>query len=544
MKHLANICLIGVLGGCNVVLNLPEAVDASGGTVGESNGGSPNETGGTKNKGGTSAKGGTSSKTSSTTKVIPIVTGGTSSTETPPAGGAVSYGGSVSSSGGTTASTGGTSQIGGSAASGGTTSTGGSTVVASPAITSFTVDYNKVCSGNPATLTAVFSNGTGTVSGGVGTITSGIAKATGAITANTTYTLTVTNSKGEKVESSIAVTALKSGDFTPTGAPATAVYNGELLPNGNVLYMTLNCSIYQYDFPSGTFSLVGTNSPCRVADSITSLGNGTVLLAPWDVVNSLPQAKIFDPSNGQFSTSAMMSSYHGGAKSVYLPATGRVLEIGGEDGQALASYDTVEIFDPNQGENGAFTTIKMQIPRANHTATLLTNGKVLVTGGAEYNNGDSFHSSAEIFDPVLNAFSLTGSMSKARSYHAAALLPNGDVLIVGGSNGADSTSDSSAEIFSPSTGKFTLISAKLSLPRSYNHSLVTLKTGRVLVFGGIADAGTWQHISEIYNASTEKFTVLPNTSKTRGIPVMLANGAVLIAGTDENKVPFAELFCP
>jgi hypothetical protein len=66
--------------------------------------------------------------------------------------------------------------------------------------------------------------------------------------------------------------------------------------------------------------------------------------------------------------------------------------------------------------------------RSDHTATLLSDGTVLITGGA---NGGAT-ASAEIYDPTTDSFSLTGSLLYARRSHAASELPDGRVLVSGG----------------------------------------------------------------------------------------------------------------
>ena len=69
-------------------------------------------------------------------------------------------------------------------------------------------------------------------------------------------------------------------------------------------------------------------------------------------------------------------------------------------------------------------------PRSGHSATLLTNGKVLIVGGMRRNQ--DFYSSAELYDPATGKFQPTGSMNIARVGHAAVLLRSGKVLIAGG----------------------------------------------------------------------------------------------------------------
>src|SRR5207249_4277027 len=71
------------------------------------------------------------------------------------------------------------------------------------------------------------------------------------------------------------------------------------------------------------------------------------------------------------------------------------------------------------------TTGSLATARDNHTATLLSNGKVLVAGGF---NGGSL-ASAELYDPATGTWTATGSLSAARKSHTATLLPNGKVLV-------------------------------------------------------------------------------------------------------------------
>ncbi len=90
--------------------------------------------------------------------------------------------------------------------------------------------------------------------------------------------------------------------------------------------------------------------------------------------------------------------------------------------------------------------------RAGHTATVLSNGMVLITGGM---NGDSIVlASAELYDPATDRFFPTGAMTTQRSGHQALLLSNGKVLIIGGLNKKDAIL-SSTELYDPNTGVFT-----------------------------------------------------------------------------------------
>src|SRR4029079_13129335 len=83
------------------------------------------------------------------------------------------------------------------------------------------------------------------------------------------------------------------------------------------------------------------------------------------------------------------------------------------------------LIDPSWVVTGSLGTA-----RAQHTATLLNSGKVLVAGGT--NNKTAVLSSAELYDPATGTWTATGSLNDARFQQTATLLPNGKVLVAGG----------------------------------------------------------------------------------------------------------------
>src|SRR4029453_13178629 len=88
--------------------------------------------------------------------------------------------------------------------------------------------------------------------------------------------------------------------------------------------------------------------------------------------------------------------------------------------------------------------------RSGHTATLLSNGNVLVTGGVDETGALA---AAELYDPVSGSWSATGNMSVARVDHSATLLSSGWVLVAGGTS---STFEElgTAELYDPETGSW------------------------------------------------------------------------------------------
>jgi Kelch motif len=129
---------------------------------------------------------------------------------------------------------------------------------------------------------------------------------------------------------------------------------------------------------------------------------------------------------------------------------------------------------------GAFiATGSMVHPRLSHTATLLNDGRVLITGGFTYPAGNEPLRQAELYDPATGTFSPTGSMSIARSWATATLLPDGRVLIAGGYESRDLAT---AEIYDPATETFSATGNMAAARRG--HSATLLSNGRVLINGG------------------------------------------------------------
>ncbi|MBY0525474.1 MAG: DUF4347 domain-containing protein [Gemmataceae bacterium] len=210
--------------------------------------------------------------------------------------------------------------------------------------------------------------------------------------------------------------------------------------------------------------------------------------------------------------------------------------------QAAIPFNTAarEAF-PNLLSSWAFVA-PMNTPRQTQTATLLTNGNVLVAGGS---NVDAVAiASAEVYNPTFNTWTPVGSLNQARTVQTATLLPNGKVLVAGGSSGANILS--SAELFDPATNTWAL-AGSLTGPRTL-HTATLLPNGKVLVVGGLKDSTAFTATAELYDPATNTWTAVGSLATARGgqTATLLPNGKVLVVGgyTTGGTLASAELFDP
>ena len=224
---------------------------------------------------------------------------------------------------------------------------------------------------------------------------------------------------------------------------ATLLTTGKVLISGGLGGWSACCPIPAtpelYDPATGVFTTTGTYAGVDLVHETYALigltGTKATLLHDGRVLlTAEPAAQLYDPVTGTFSrTGAMLT---GGApqyisgQTATLLGDGRVLLTGGHH-EDIGRFRTAELYDPATGRFAA--TDSMASVRDGHTATLLPNGTVLVTGG-ESVSGCSVLSlgSAEIYDPSNRRFFPAGRMNVRREWHTATLLKNGRVLVTGG----------------------------------------------------------------------------------------------------------------
>ena len=358
---------------------------------------------------------------------------------------------------------------------------------------------------------------------------------------------------------SIAPTATPSGDLAPgfawTGAPegedGTTVDTAVLLADGRVLVLAECPTTAQiYDVATGTFTATGSLSEQRYGKTATLLSDGRVLVTGGYDCTSAGQegisasAEIYDPATGTFTPTGSMKvgrEFH----TATLLDDGRVLITGGLAGPAgttgsitLASVttaetsagvlSTAEVFDP--ASDTFRTTGSMSAIRDHHTATLLPDGQVLVVGGG----GEGYASSktADLYDPTTGTFHKTGSMREGRWLQTATLLPDGRVSVAGGRSPQDSVYRT-VEMFDVRSGRFS--PAGSMRDGRQQHTTTVLPDGRVFIAGGMwSDGHDFRVLSatELFDPSDGTFTKIGSMGSSRlgHTATLLGTGRVLIVG--------------
>ncbi len=220
---------------------------------------------------------------------------------------------------------------------------------------------------------------------------------------------------------------------------------------------------------------------------------------------------------------------------------GGILVVGGLDLKAMSSsfatIDPEDLVESYNTATGEWQTLgPMNEPAMEHSLVPLKDGRIMAVGG--FNDSNRMHGTdrAEIFDPVTNAWTLTGRMNVTRMFPVAVTLSDGRILVTGSeishSGGVDDSPLS--ETYDPDTREWTITDV-MSVRRS-GHTLTLLPDGRVLAAGG-EDSHVLYSTTEIFDPVTDTWSLGPELSQPRSnhSATLMPDGSVLLAGGISQK---------
>ena len=311
--------------------------------------------------------------------------------------------------------------------------------------------------------------------------------------------------------------AIASVDATSGLATAVAVGSTEITAMSGAVSgsSTLNVTAAILESllisPDPAFSGIGLNTQLTVTGTYSDASTANVTgMATW--TSDMPSVATVGPATGLATGVSLGSTTINAAVGSLTPAS------------ALLSI-TVNAWHP--------AADMLSSPRCNYTDTLLLNGKVLATGGANCDSGAVTRYGAVLYDPVSNSWSLAGSLTTSRGGHTATLLLNGKVLVTGGTNRLDavfaSTILMTTELYDPTADTWS--SSDDMLVARVGHAATLLPDGRVLVAGGDTGTGVTA-TAELYDPSTNMWSPAASMASARSGHTMtlLLSGKVLVAG--------------
>lgn len=275
-------------------------------------------------------------------------------------------------------------------------------------------------------------------------------------------------------------------------------------------------------------------TPFGRAEHVTALlDDGSVLIVGGEEAASAPSGDVwrFDPATETFAKYAELATGRIGHAVVPL-SNGKVLVYGGA--RSLTNSPVAEII-----ERATRTTrpanFQPAVSRTYATATLLADGRVLIAGGG----GGGLQSGAELFDPATERFTPIQSAFTARYSHTATRLPDGRVLIYGGYPIAGGLATLPVEIYEPAPNRFVALPSPEPGQRGL-HAAVSTADGRVWILGGEDADATPQASVWRFDPGANRFDRLPDllTARSFATALALTDTRVLVSGGETSATGF------
>lgn len=259
-----------------------------------------------------------------------------------------------------------------------------------------------------------------------------------------------------------------------------------------LLILTLHVGAQNY----GNWIEVDSMDMARGGHALVELPNGNILVSGNGIDSSHSDAEIYDFSLGKWRKTTSMNIPRV-SHTLMLLESGKVLAIGGYKEQSC------ELFDP-ENETWTMTDSIPTYRTIQPTVTELKNGNILAAGGGYIDSTTHdliYLTNVEIYDITNEKWEIVDSMSLPRERHTATLLQDGRVLVTGGTN--ENLSTNECEIYNPGDNTWTQV-APLREARNM-HSAILLKSGNVLVSGG-NPLYPWLKSCEVYDVSENRWS--------------------------------------
>lgn len=307
------------------------------------------------------------------------------------------------------------------------------------------------------------------------------------------------------------------------GHTANLLGNGKVLVQGGTDVIT---GPELFDPGSGTWSLAGTMAePCRMMSGSALLADGSVLVAGGEGGISA-SAELYDPATNSWSPAGTLNFATRTNMTLVPLHDGKVLMAGGASVYSY-SYSNPYLYNPAAA---TWTALGAEgLDRFLHTATLLADGRVILTGGIESFGHGGSQASALLYDASANQpWSRPADMSKPRHGQIATLLPSGQVLVAAGNGNGYYLS--SSELFDPLAATWVSASDVPSYAGE-NSGVSVLPSGTVVMTGGKSYTGSLA-TTYLYDPVLAGWSLAGalGTARYGHSSNILGDGRVLVAG--------------